>query len=315
MGGLTMAQKVIMKTELAPKIVQYVQFMRERFERKFSVEETMLKAYDNFCFDNCISPLLSQDGFEKYCMSGNVTLCQRGKRYRILYNFYNYCRAYDTTLPEIAAQIVEAKRHKHIAYVYSDDDIAALMSADQNYDKWDLFTSVRWKCIVGMLLCTGLRISELLALKMSDLDFQRKILTVRNTKFRKNRLVPIHGSVCTALRKWLSLRPNQQLEQVFQTRRGRILLYGEFNRIFNKVIRRLGLGETGKPKPRIHDLRHTFAIRKVVEWQKKGVPVQIHLQYLSTYMGHVHYDNTTYYLDSSEQLLANVLEKFKPIEE
>ena len=62
-------------------------------------------------------------------------------------------------------------------------------------------------------------------------------------------------------------------------------------------------------------MRHTFAIRKVVEWQRKGLPVQAYLPHLSTYMGHVHYDNTTYYLDSSEQLLANVLEKFTPIED
>lgn len=310
-----MAQKVIMKTELAPRIVQYTQFMRERFERKFNVEETILKAYDNFCFENRISPLLSQEGFEKYCMSGNVTLPQRGKRYRILYNFYNYCRAYDETLPEIAAQTVDAKKHKHIAYVYSDEDIRALMSADMDCCKWDRLSKVRWKCMVGLLLCTGVRINELLSLKMSDVDFQKRILTVRNTKFRKNRLVPIRRSACIALQKWLELRPNPQLEYVFQTRRGRFLQYGEFNRIFNKVIHRLGLGETGKPKPRIHDLRHTFAIRKVVEWQKKGLPVQEYLQYLSTYMGHVHYDNTTYYLDSSEQLLANALEKFKPIEE
>ena len=310
-----MARKVIMKTDLAPKIMQYVQFMRERYERKFNVEETILKAYDNFCFENRIQAPLSQDGFEKYSMSGNVTLAQRGKRYRLLHNFYEYCRAYDASLPEIAVQIVDARKHKHTAYVYSDKDINALMSADMHFSKWDMLSKVRWKCMVGTLLCTGLRINELLSLKMSDVDLANRILTIRETKFKKSRLVPVHASTCAALRKWLELRPDRQLEYVFQTRQGRRLLYGEFNRIFNKVIRRLGIGEEGMPKPRIHDMRHTFATRKVVEWQRKGVPVQVYLQYLSTYMGHVHYDNTTYYLDSSEQLLANALEKFKPIEE
>ncbi|MBP5672951.1 MAG: tyrosine-type recombinase/integrase [Victivallales bacterium] len=310
-----MPKKVIMKTDLAPQIIKYVQFMREKIGRGFVTEEKILKAYDNFCFENKIEPLLSQDGFEKYCMSGNVGLVQRGKRYRLLHNFYEYCRAYDASLPEIAVQIVDAKYHKHTAYVYSDQEIMALMEADKENSQWSHACTVRWKCMIGLLFCTGIRVSELLSLKIQNIDFQNRTLIIKETKFRKNRLVPIHESTCAALRRWLKLRPNPQSEYVFQSLKGNPFSYSGFNGRFNKVLRQLGIGDEGRPKPRIHDMRHTFAIRKVVEWQRKGLPVQAYLPHLSTYMGHVHYDNTTYYLDSSEQLLANVLEKFTPIED
>lgn len=169
--------------------------------------------------------------------------------------------------------------------------------------------------MIGLLFCTGIRIRELLSLKIQDIDFQSRTLIIKETKFRKNRLVPIHESTCAALHRWLKLRPNQQSEYVFQSLKGNPLSYSGFNGRFNKVLHQLNIGDEERPKPRIHDIRHTFAIRKVVEWQKKGVPVQAYLPHLSTYMGHVHFDNTTYYLDSSEQLLANVLEKFTPIED
>ena len=191
----------------------------------------------------------------------------------------------------------------------------ALMEADKENSQWSHACTVRWKCMIGLLFCTGIRVSELLSLKIQNIDFQNRILIIKETKFRKNRLVPIHESTCAALRRWLKLRPNPQSEYVFQSLKGNPFSYSGFNGRFNKVLRQLGIGDEGRPKPRIHDMRHTFAIRKVVEWQRKGLPVQAYLPHLSTYMGHVHYDNTTYYLDSSEQLLANVLEKFTPIED
>ena len=87
------------------------------------------------------------------------------------------------------------------------------------------------------------------------------------------------------------------------------------NGLFNKAIRALAIGEHAVNKPRIHDFRHTFAVRKVVEWNRMGIDVQSMMNVLSTYMGHAHYDDTTYYLESSSEILRSAAERFALIKE
>lgn len=311
-----MAPKVFLKSSLQDIIVQYVDYMQNALGRNFRVEKSILYAYDNFCYNRQIASMMSEESYLSYCMSGNITLRQRARRYRALYNFHEYCRIQDSKLAMIRRQPIESTYHRYKAYIYTDDEVRNIMKAGASFGaNQTRYSKKRWPIIIGILYCTGLRINELLSLEMQDIDFDNMVFTIRETKFRKNRLVPVDSSVIKALRNYLSERPSQTSPLVIQNLKGGHLQYGNLNAFFNAVVKKLHLEKTGTNKPRLHDFRHSFAVNRVMLWEKQGENVQKMLPILATYMGHAHFSDTVYYLESSEQLLQETLTYFQAPEE
>lgn len=300
-------------TPLAGKIDQYIDYIRNTINHVFDTERYILYAYDNFCYDQQFSQLQVEENYLKFAELGDISLEQKAKRYRILYNFHEYCRIYDPSLPIIRKRIIITHRKRYKAFIYTEDVMKILLHPEKFTPKISLFQQKRWCCIIGILYCTGLRISELLSLKISDIDFKNCIFTIRGTKFRKNRLVPVHISTIKQIEKYLPLRANQNSDFIFQTIRGKPLAYSGFNTQFIKIISQLQIEQKWNKRMRIHDFRHTFAVNRIVSWQKQGIDVQSHLPFLATYLGHVGIRETSYYLETSEQILQKTLLKFKPL--
>jgi integrase len=178
-----------------------------------------------------------------------------------------------------------------------------------------------YETLFGLIASTGMRISEALALCNKDVDLKYGMLTIHQTKFGKSRQVPLHPSTVTALRRYLWMRNlvgnfEQDDAPLFIATRGRRLGRPldsrQVNRIFIAIREQLGWRNRGAHHaPRIHDLRHTFVVRRILLWMEQGVDIDQAMLSLSTYVGHAHVTNTYWYLSAVPELMALAAGRFE----
>jgi integrase len=167
-----------------------------------------------------------------------------------------------------------------------------------------------YRTLFGLLACTGLRISEALKLNAADVDLEHGVLRIEKTKFKKSRLVPLHPTATRALRHYAQTRYGRQVVcddgPFFVGSTGKRLHYDVVCRVFEQLRDMLGWkkGNGELPRPRIHDLRHTFACRRLLSWYRQGKNVHNLIAALSTYMGHGKVTDTYWYLTGTPELLA-----------
>jgi integrase/recombinase XerD len=158
------------------------------------------------------------------------------------------------------------------------------------------------------LAVTGMRVGEAVALDRKDVDLKQGLLTVRRAKFDKSRLVPIHPTTQKTLLKYERLRdqryPHPKSPSFFLSERGTRLTDFTVRRWFVIVSHQIGLrAPTDRRGPRIHDLRHRFAFKTILNWYRRGMDVEAHLPELTTYMGHGHVADTYWYISATPELL------------
>ncbi len=193
-------------------------------------------------------------------------------------------------------------------YVYSDAEIDALLAAALALPPEDGLRRWTYHTLFGLIAVTGMRISEAMGLGREDVDLDGGVLTVRLTKFGKSRLVPLHPTTCSALRSYAERRdahlgPHSS-PTFFVTEQGRRLLHQYVHRVFWRLSREIGLRRPGdRCGPRVHDFRHRFAIRTLLEWYREGKNVEQQLPTLSTYLGHACVRDTYWYLSACPELM------------
>ncbi len=193
-------------------------------------------------------------------------------------------------------------------HIYTAAEISALLTAARELPPRDGLRPQTYATLFGLLACTGLRLREALRLTRSDVDWKRGLLTIRVTKFRKSRLVPLHPTAIQALRDYARRRdrhyPDAKTEAFFLTIRGTQPSYAAVEHAFLQLRRKLSCSPRGgHPAPRIHDLRHTFACHRLVLWHKQHVDVEQQLLALSTYLGHASVRDTYWYFTAVPELL------------
>jgi integrase/recombinase XerD len=170
-----------------------------------------------------------------------------------------------------------------------------------------------YRTLLGLLAASGLRISEALALMVQDVDLDQGVLTIRFSKFEHTRLVPLHPSALSALRRYArkraSLFPRSQT--FFVSDRGQRLQYGAVNRVFIGLSGDM-IPANGRRRVRLHDLRHTFACRVLLRWQHSRRGAAGRVVILSRYLGHVHIRDTYWYLTAVPELLKQSIGQFGP---
>jgi integrase len=160
--------------------------------------------------------------------------------------------------------------------------------------------------LFGLLAVTGMRVSEPVGLDRDDIDLNRGILTIRRTKFGKSRMLPLHASTLEALRRYGKLRDRlfPRTRSFFVAEHGGRLTVWSVRSTFVALSRQIGLrGPQESYGPRLHDLRHRFAVKTLIRWYRAGVDVEQHLPELSTYLGHVHVADTYWYITAVPELL------------
>ncbi|MFQ6067702.1 MAG: tyrosine-type recombinase/integrase [bacterium] len=262
---------------------------------------------------------LTPEIFNHWCSSLlHLSPTVRRRRMYIIHNFCLYrSRSYPQTfIPDILSF---PKEHQPITpYIFSDEEIARLISATKSLHPYVALPlrAETLRLAIILLYTTGLRRGELLGLKLDDFNSNEGTLLIQNTKFHKSRILPLSSSVAGELYQYLTLRGKARLPM--DTTSPLIL-----NSCTSRAYTAVGLGDnfsalstalkifTRKGKtPRIHDFRHTFAVRVLERWYQKGEDVQTKLPLLSTYMGHVSINSTYYYLKFIEGIASEASTRF-----
>jgi len=206
-----------------------------------------------------------------------------------------------------------------IPYIYTVDDLRRLLAAtDILQTPLSPLLSSTMRSLFLLLYGTGMRIGEALSLTLQDVDLEDRVLTVRDTKFFKTRLVPIGPRLTTALTEYLSRRcklplPAGKTSAFLATRTGIRLDYKRVNKLFCRLRRSAGIRReaTARYQPRIHDIRHSAAVHRVIAWYRAGADVQRLLPQLATYLGHVDVASTQRYLTMTVELLNEASLRFE----
>jgi integrase/recombinase XerD len=220
--------------------------------------------------------------------------------------FAAYLQTIDPATEVPPTGLLPARIRRETPYLYSEAEITALITVAGGLRSPLLV--VTYQTLIGLLAATGMRIGEALALDREDIDFEHGTLVVKG-KFGKVRELPLHPSTVKALRAFLRqrdrLHPSPSAPAVFISTAGTRLVYADVNQKFTELKRRAGLKpRSARCQPRLHSLRHTFAVRTVLEGYEADGDVQGRLALLSTYMGHVDPRNTYWYLSAAPELLA-----------
>jgi integrase len=229
------------------------------------------------------------------------------KRLCVARGFARHLQAFDPAAEVPPAGLLPRGKSRATPYLYSGEDIAALMSAARSLKP--RLRAATYETFVGLLTVTGARVGELIRLDREDVDWDEGVLTVRYSKFGRSRELPLHPSAVGALRAYAQVRdqlcPQPEAPSFFVSATGKRLVYVTIQQTFSQLARAAGL--TARPdrcRPRIHDTRHSFACATLLGWYRAGVDVQAHLPLLSAYMGHANPSNTYWYLSAVPELLA-----------
>lgn len=230
----------------------------------------------------------------------------RAFRLSTVRGFATYLNALDPAHAVPPADLCPDGPHRATPYLYSQEEIVALMTATAVLR--GALRQATYRTLFGLLAVTGMRVGEAIGLDRSDVDLVHGVVTVRGAKHGKSRELPLHPSAVVALRGYARLRdrvcPQPKTPAVLISPAGTRLIYCNVHSTFRQLRERAGLRpRSGTCRPRIHDLRHAFAVGTVLDWYRADLDVQSRMPLLSTYMGHVNPKDTYWYLSAAPELL------------
>lgn len=235
------------------------------------------------------------------------------RRLSIVRGFAQHRSLFDPATEIPPSGMFGPSRSRHPPYIYSEDEISLLLHAAAQLRPVDGLRPRTYAALLGTLLATGLRISEAMQLARSDVDLDSGILTVLHGKYGKSRLVPLHPSTKRALRRYARFRDGYHARPIddtfFLNESGKRLRGRTVTEIFSQLRRKLTC-TNGRP-PRIHDLRHTMAVRRLLRWYEEKADVGSKIAALSTYLGHVEIRDTYWYLTAVPELMALTAARFE----
>ncbi len=241
-------------------------------------------------------------------------------RWGRLRHFIRYLQQFepDTEVPD--ASLFGPEPGRVAPHIYREHEIVDLLAAARTLGPVGSLRPSTYEALFGLMASTGLRVSEAVHLRDADVDLKRGMLTILQTKFAKSRQLPIHHSTVNALARY-----RKQRERHLPTTAGMSFLIGsrgrrlglplserQAHRVFTALRDGLGwINRGGHEAPRLHDLRHTFAVRRLVRWYADGAEVDQKMLALSTYMGHAEIFYTYWYLTAVPELMAITAGRFE----
>jgi integrase/recombinase XerD len=266
--------------------------------------EYLLRSFAGFATDRKQTHIRSATAIEWAGQAGSVA--QRHTRYQTICHFAQYLRVEDSRHELPPANYFGYRKTRRIPRIYSSDEIASLVLAATRLSSSDSLLPKTYAALISLLAATGLRISEALHLLVSDITPNG--LLIRRTKFQKTRLVPLHDTAVTGLGHYLMNRQEARRggDHVFVSDEGQPLVYWKVHSMFRTLLKSAGLKPSGGRWPRIHELRHTFAVRALESSPTGRQRIGQHMLALATYMGHVNIDATYWYLETTPELLRDI---------
>jgi integrase/recombinase XerD len=230
------------------------------------------------------------------------------RRLRMVRIFARYQQARDprTEIPD--PMLLPHRYRRRPPYIYSDDEIRRLMGAAAGLPSPTGLRAVTYSALFGLLAATGMRISEPIALNCADVDLGRGLLNLRETKCGNSRLIPVHASTTRKLNEYArfrkSLLPRSHSPSFFVSEADARLTHWTVRWTFVGLSRQVGLrGKNDSHGPRLHDLRHTFAVNTLLGWYRAGLDAEVCMPRLAAYLGHSHIHDTYWYISAVPELL------------
>lgn len=286
--------------------------MRRRFGHKLRCEALLLRRFIAYMEQNGATIITTRLALDWATREASPqTWPQRLSAVRV------FARHLSSTEPstEIPPTDLLAARPRRTPYIYTDLEVGHLLNAmlavrsAKGLHRWTYY------CIFGLLAATGLRIGEALRLTHGDVDLGAGLLTIRDTKFGKSRLVPIHSTTAAVLTDYAKRRDALFSRPISPTffvgEQGHAVKHSSAHLVFRDVARQIGLRHPGDAYhgPRIHDLRHSYAVATLLRWYRTGEDVEQRLPVLSTYLGHSHVSCTYWYLSACPELMEHAAQR------
>lgn len=260
-------------------------------------------------------PIALESSLDWATKTASTDPCNPARRLTTVRGFLRHLAAIDGATEVPACGLLGSTGHRKPPHICSDQEVSDLLTAAAG-----LAGELRPRCYValfGILACTGLRISEALALHVGDVDLDQALLTIRAGKRGRTRLVPLHPSTLPELADYANHRrrrfgPPGQDAAFFRTDRSDQIRDSAAHHAFSLLRRQLGWTATGRTRaPRIHDLRHRMVVRRIQTWHTEGVDVDANIAVLATYLGHVEVRDLYWYLSAVPELMEIVAARFE----
>jgi integrase/recombinase XerD len=266
--------------------------------------EYLLRSFAGFATDRKQTHIRPATAIEWASQAGSVA--QRHTRYQTVCRFAQYLRVEDSRHESPPTNHFGYRKTRRVPHIYSRNEINSLILAATRLPSSDSLLPKTYVALISLLAATGLRISEALHLLVSDITPDG--LLIRKTKFQKTRLVPLHETVTAGIGRYLAHRQaaGRGGDHVFVSDPGQPLVYWKVHSVFRTLLKSAGLKHSGGRWPRIHELRHTFAVRALEASPTGRQRVGQHMLALATYLGHVNIDATYWYLETTPELLREI---------
>ena len=238
------------------------------------------------------------------------------RRLEVVRPFAAYYRQFEPA-SEIPPQGILGRGHRRLVpHIYTDQEVTQLLRATTRLTSNGGLRPLVYQTLFGLIAAAGLRLSEALNLTVGDIDLAAGAVTVRKTKFRKSRCLPLHSSVVQALDLYRQSRDRCHVTDAgapfFVSQAGVALPTRTVENVFRRMQPHLGWQARGDyPVPRIHDLRHTFAVRRLQRWREEGQSIDHAMFWLCTYLGHAKISDTYWYLTGVPELMDSIGARFE----
>lgn len=298
------------------KTIQRLISLRQIGGTGYQTQARLLLYFDRFLVEQkLLEPRLNQQLIEAYEKTLSH-LAPRGRinRMCVVRQLCEYLSRNDPHAYVPEPLRAPSSRDTFVPYIYRQKEVEDLMTAAANLPPADALRGPTYQTLLGLLYSTGLRIGEAMALKLADFHCQDDRLYIAEGKFRKARWVPLSPTTAEALSWYLRQRPQTRHHlspdsPLFLNQRGRCLQHCTVSHTFHRLLRQCGI-RNGYRRPRLHDLRHSFAVHKLLAWYRDGDNINSRLPWLATYMGHVDIRSTQVYLHATAELLDEVNNRF-----
>jgi site-specific recombinase XerD len=285
---------------------------------RFRSEAVILKAFSRALGDIDMTAAQHGDVLAYINGTGPITTFWH-RKFEALTGFYRFAvnRGYATFSP--LPTTVPKRPMPFVPYIYSREEIRRLLAATDALEKQSRnLLGGTFRTLLLLLYGTGLRIGEALMLRLADVDIPESLLAIHESKFFKSRLVPIGPQLAEVISAYLKKRliwprPEGKESAFFPTRNGRPFTRGYAENNFRQLCNHAGIRreDGARYQPRLHDIRHTFTVTRLVTWYRKGADVQRLLPQLSAYLGHISISATQHYLSMTPELLREASKRFE----
>jgi len=299
-------------------ITNYIAYRRALGER-FITEANRLKS---FCHaiggETELSDILPEQVNSFIRGTGPITLTWHAK-YDALAGLYHYALSRGLATASPLPTIKPPRVTSFVPYIYTHEELRRLLAAALTYQTRRRFIDPYMvQTLLLLVYGAALRISEALSLRLADVDLKQAVLTIRDSKFFTSRLVPIGSLLNERLQQYAALRHQTGAAQTddapfFVKNNGQGVTTDNVEHVFPLIRRKAGISRTdgGRLQPRVHDLRHTFAVHRLTSWYREGKDVQKLLPHLSVFLGHRHLAYTSVYLTMTPELLTQASKRFE----